>query len=69
MDIVKKFKDFFKKEEDRLKNSGVKIIWTYVPGHAGVKGNERADEIATACADNASHLQLYRGERSSYPYF
>jgi ribonuclease HI len=57
-----------KKEEDRLKKGGIHVMWKYVPGHAGVKGNERADEIATACADNASHLQLYRGERSEYGF-
>ena len=55
-----------KKEEDRLKDSGVKVLWKYVPGHRGVRGNERADVIATACADNASNLQLYRGSRSDY---
>lgn len=56
-------------EETRLKNSGVHVTWKYVPGHAGVAGNERADVIATACADNANSLQLYRGERSGYPYW
>lgn len=61
-----------KKEEDRLKALGAKVIWTYVPGHAGVMMNERADVIATACADSvmdggASNLQLYRGPRSEYP--
>jgi ribonuclease HI len=55
-------------EETRLKSSGVSIQWTHVRGHAGDKGNERADTIATGCADNAIHLQLYRGERASYPY-
>ncbi len=55
-------------EETRLKNSGVSITWTYVKGHAGIPGNERADAIATGCADNANNLQLYRGERSSYPF-
>jgi ribonuclease HI len=55
-----------KKEEDRLKLGGVKIIWKYVPAHVGVVMNERADTIATQCADNASHLQLYRGSRKDY---
>ncbi len=60
-----------KKEEDRLKALGTKVIWTYVPGHAGVTMNERADVIATACADSvmdggASNLQLYRGPKSEY---
>ena len=56
-------------EETRLKESGVRATWKYVPGHAGVAGNERADTIATSCADDATHLQLYRGSRSLYPYF
>lgn len=55
-----------KKEEDRLKESGVKIVWTYVPAHVGVVMNERADTIATMCADNANDLQLYRGLKSEY---
>lgn len=54
-----------KKEEDRLKEDGVKVIWTYVPAHVGVVMNERADTIATMCAD-ASHLQLYRGSKKDY---
>lgn len=56
-------------EVTRVQRSGVVITWKYVRGHTGVPGNERADTIATACADNASHLQLYRGERSAYPFF
>lgn len=55
-----------KKEEDRLKESGVKIVWTYVPAHVGVVMNERADTIATMCADDANDLQLYRGPKSEY---
>jgi ribonuclease HI len=31
-----------------------KIKWTYVKGHAGTEGNERADVIATSFADKAS---------------
>lgn len=55
-----------KKEEDRLKNHGVKVTWKYVPAHVGVVMNERADTIATMCADNANDLQLYRGSKSDY---
>jgi ribonuclease HI len=63
-----------KKEEERLQGDGVSVVWTYVRGHAGVPLNERADTIATSCADEmieqgASNLQLYRGEKSEYPYF
>lgn len=56
-----------KKEEDRLKSEGVKVIWTHVPAHVGVIMNERADVIATACAD-ASDLQLYRGTKAEYGF-
>lgn len=55
-----------KAEEDRLKESTVKVIWKYVPAHVGVVMNERADTIATMCADNANDLQLYRGSRTNY---
>lgn len=55
-----------KEQEDRLKANGVKVIWTYVPAHVGVVMNERADTIATMCADNANNLQLYRGPKSDY---
>lgn len=58
-----------KKEEDRLKSFGIKVYWKYVPGHVGIALNERADIIATMCADNANDLQLYRGAKSEYPYF
>lgn len=55
-----------KTEEDRLKSFGAKVVWKYVPAHVGVVMNERADTIATMCADNASSLQLYRGPISAY---
>ncbi len=57
-----------KQEEERLIKGGVTVTWKYVPGHAGVAGNERADVIATMCADDAKDLQLYRGARTEYPY-
>ena len=48
-----------------LTMSGSKISWNYTPGHAGIAGNDRADEIATMCADGEDP-ELYEGERSSY---
>ena len=57
-----------KKEEDRLKKGGVKVTWKYVPAHVGVVMNERADTIATMCADNDSDLELYRGPKSGYTF-
>lgn len=53
-------------EETRLKEKGVTVTWKYVQAHVGIPMNERADEIATACADNAKDLELYRGPRSGY---
>lgn len=58
--------EMLKKEEDRLKDEGVKMTWTYVPAHVGITMNERADTIATMCADNAKELQLYRGPKNEY---
>lgn len=55
-----------KQEEDRLKAGGIQVIWKYVPAHVGVVMNERADMIATMCADDAKDLQLYRGSKSDY---
>ncbi len=61
------------KEEKRLKDVGAIIAWTYVRAHVGVPLNERADVIATSCADSvlergATNLQLYRGPKSDYAF-
>ncbi len=61
-------------EEKRLKDERIKVTWTYVKAHVGIPLNERADTIATSCADeeqnsSASNLQLYRGPKTDYPYF
>ncbi len=37
-----------------------------IPGHAGVCGNERCDEIATSFADN-TQVHLYSGKITGYP--
>jgi ribonuclease HI len=60
-------------EESRLKAQGIRITWTYVKAHVGIPLNERADTIATSCADEiqnslATNLQLYRGSRKDYFY-
>jgi len=41
------------------------VSWHYAPGHVGVVGNERCDEIATSFA-GGKQLQLFRGKLSSY---
>lgn len=42
-----------------------KISWNHVPGHVGVIGNERCDEIATGFA-GAKAPALFRGKLSDY---
>ena len=44
---------------------GKKIEWKYLGGHVGITGNERADEIATDCADGKK-VQLYSGSLTHY---
>ncbi len=45
--------------------AGKQIDWKYVGGHAGIAGNERCDQIATAFADGALPA-LYDGPLSAY---
>ena len=45
--------------------SGSKILWNYTPGHAGIPGNERADEIATLYADEKNE-KLFDDVRGNY---
>ncbi len=42
-----------------------KINWNYIPGHVGVIGNERCDEIATSFAAGKP-VSLVRGKLSTY---
>lgn len=49
---------------------GVEIEWAYVKGHSDNKWNQRADEIATLCADDESMIDgevkvFYEGEIAS----
>ena len=48
-----------------LQMSGCKINWNYVPGHAGVEGNDRVDVIATMFADKEDP-KLFSGLRADY---
>lgn len=48
---------------EREKHS--KVTWNYIPGHVGVIGNERCDEIATSFA-GGKQVSLYRGKLSTY---
>lgn len=42
------------------------VTWRIVPGHAGVPGNERCDQMATASADGL-RVDLYDGPADRYP--
>ncbi len=48
-----------------LQMSGCKISWSYAQAHVGIPGNERADEIATMCADK-ENPKLFDGRRDAY---
>jgi len=43
----------------------VKIDWHKVPGHVGITGNERADDIASTFASKGKY-ELYTGSQSDY---
>lgn len=49
----------------KLREKNSKISWKHILGHAGIPGNERADEIATAFADKQS-IELYNGSSLNY---
>lgn len=49
----------------RERESKSKVSWNHVPGHVGVIGNERCDEIATGFAGGKQPV-LYRGKLSAY---
>ncbi|MDQ5950125.1 MAG: ribonuclease [Patescibacteria group bacterium] len=56
-------KDLWEKLFSLSKN--FKIDWKIIPGHAGVAGNERCDEIATSFADGDSPA-LFNGKIDNY---
>ncbi len=49
----------------RERQAHSKVSWNYVPGHVGVIGNERCDEIATGFASGKPSA-LYRGRLGQY---
>ncbi|MFM2383761.1 MAG: hypothetical protein RIQ72_333 [Candidatus Parcubacteria bacterium] len=66
-----KNEDIWRKLDDTLlalKKLPIDIKWVLLPGHAGVPGNERADEIATGYADKKDEYRqyLYKGKIEDY---
>lgn len=60
-----KNKDLWENMSDLI--DGKKINWVLLPGHAGVVGNERCDQIATNLADNEEY-KLFDGGFAIYGY-
>ncbi len=59
-------RELWERLDTLVKGVAAKITWTYVPGHAGIPGNERVDEIASEHALD-HHVDLYRGPARDYP--
>lgn len=57
--------DLWQALADALAAHRGKIIWAYVPGHANIEGNERADEICVGFAKKLP-VELYTGELRNY---
>lgn len=60
-------KDLWKKLFDAVEIKKEKIEWKLIPGHSGIIGNERCDEIATSFADKKK-IELYEGEFLKYKF-
>ncbi len=53
-------------KELKQATQGLSIFWNIIPGHAGIPGNERCDDIATSYADIAL-IDLFDGNAADYP--
>ncbi len=56
-------RDLWEKMHDVVQ--GLSIKWTILPGHSGIPGNERADDIASTYGDG-NNPDLFVGARSEY---
>ncbi len=56
-------RDLWERLAELIKNKT--IDWKHVPGHVGIPGNERVDEIGTKLADKED-LDLYQGSLDDY---
>ncbi len=59
------FEDLFLVLQE-IKN--VEVDWSYVPGHSGIAGNERADQIAVGLLKKDQSLVLFKGKIEDYKY-
>ena len=50
-----------------VESLGAKVSWVHVGGHVGVAGNERVDEIASACTEGGAPT-LFVGARADYSH-
>lgn len=57
--------DLWKTLMTRAQERKGKLFWHYVPGHSGIPGNERVDEIAVA-ACKGEPLSLFHGAFAEY---
>lgn len=58
-------KDLWLQLRDVLR--GRNVMWRYVPGHSGIRGNERANDIAESFAIGKAPA-LFRGQKTEYPF-
>jgi ribonuclease HI len=59
--------EYWKELWELTKSAPQKLHWHHIPGHAGIAGNERADEIAVAIGQGIP-LPLYEGPVKNYSY-